>query len=72
MATLQISRAVLLFVRQSAISLCAMALTTGGNIRVGLADRIYAGKGVVSKTNAEQGERIVAIGRQLSLVEGVT
>ena len=47
--------------------MCAMALTMGGNVRVGLEDSIYAGKGVLAKSNAEQVERIVAIARQLSM-----
>ena len=49
------------------LPMCAMALTMGGNVRVGLEDSIYAGKGVLAKSNAEQVERIVAIARQLSM-----
>jgi len=49
-----------------------MALTMGGNVRVGFEDSIYAGKGVLAKSNAEQVERIVTLGLQLSLLEGVT
>ena len=48
------------------LPMCTMALTMGGNVRVGLEDSIYAGKGVLAKSNAEQVERIVTIARQLS------
>ena len=43
-----------------------MALIMGGNVRVGLEDSLYAGKGVLAKSNAEQVERIVTTARQLS------
>lgn len=46
---------------------CAMALTMGGNVRVGLEDSLYAGKGVMAKSNADQVEKIVRIARELSL-----
>jgi len=48
------------------LPMCTMALTMGGNVRVGLEDSLYAGKGVLAKSNAEQVERIVTIARQLS------
>jgi uncharacterized protein (DUF849 family) len=49
------------------LPMCAMALTMGGNVRVGLEDSIYAGKGVLARSNAEQVEKIVTIARQLSI-----
>jgi len=48
------------------LPLCTMALIMGGNVRVGMEDSLYAGKGVMATSNAEQVERIVTIGRQLS------
>jgi len=47
--------------------MCAAALTLGGNVRVGLEDSMYLGKGVLAKSNAEQVENIVRIARDLSL-----
>ena len=49
------------------LPMCTMALTMGGNVRVGLEDSLYAGKGIPATSNADQVERIVTIGRQLSL-----
>ncbi|MBE0481180.1 MAG: 3-keto-5-aminohexanoate cleavage protein, partial [Dehalococcoidia bacterium] len=49
------------------LPMCAMSLVMGGNVRVGLEDSLYAGKGVLAKSNAEQVERIVTIARQLSI-----
>jgi uncharacterized protein (DUF849 family) len=46
--------------------MCTMALTMGGNVRVGLEDSLYAGKGTLVKSNVEQVEKIVAIACQLS------
>jgi len=46
---------------------CTMALTMGGNVRVGMEDSLYAGKGVMAKSNADQVEKIVRIARELSL-----
>ncbi|UCC60572.1 MAG: 3-keto-5-aminohexanoate cleavage protein [Dehalococcoidia bacterium] len=48
------------------LPLCTMALIMGGNVRVGMEDSLYAGKGVMATSNADQVEKIVAIGRQLS------
>jgi uncharacterized protein (DUF849 family) len=39
----------------------------GGNVRVGLEDSLYEGKGVLAKSSANQVRRIVRIGRELSL-----
>jgi uncharacterized protein (DUF849 family) len=49
-----------------------MALTTmagicGGNVRVGLEDSIYVGKGQLAKSNAEQVSKIRRILEELSL-----
>ena len=49
------------------LPMCTMPLTIGGNARVGLEDSLYAGKGVMAKSNAEQVEKIVRIARELSL-----
>ena len=49
------------------LPMCTMALTMGGNARVGLEDSLYAGKGVMAKSNADQVEKIVRIARELSL-----
>jgi len=49
------------------IPMCTVALTMGGNVRVGLEDSLYAGKGVVAKSNADQVEKMVRIVRELSL-----
>ena len=39
----------------------------GGNVRVGLEDSLYLGKGELAKTNAEQVAKIARILRELSL-----
>ena len=49
------------------LPMCTMALTMGGNARVGLEDSLYAGKGIMAKSNADQVEKIVRIARELSL-----
>jgi uncharacterized protein (DUF849 family) len=49
------------------LPICTAALTMGGNVRVGMEDSLYAGKGIVAKTSAEQVEKIVRIARELSL-----
>ncbi|MBM4333855.1 MAG: 3-keto-5-aminohexanoate cleavage protein [Deltaproteobacteria bacterium] len=49
------------------IPLCTMALTLGGNVRVGMEDSLYVGKGIKAKSNAEQVEKVVRILRELSL-----
>ncbi|MGH6934014.1 MAG: 3-keto-5-aminohexanoate cleavage protein [Dongiaceae bacterium] len=45
----------------------AMAAIMGGNVRVGLEDSIYIGKGQLAKSNAEQVRKIRAILENLSL-----
>ena len=49
------------------LPMCTMALTMGGNVRVGMEDSLYASKGVMAKSNSDQVERIVRIARELSL-----
>ena len=49
------------------LSLVSLAMLLGGNVRVGLEDSIFAGKGVLAKSSAEQVEKIVRIARELSL-----
>ena len=49
------------------LPMCTMSLTMGGNVRVGMEDSLYAGKGVLAKSNADQVEKIVRIARELSL-----
>jgi uncharacterized protein (DUF849 family) len=44
-----------------------MGAIMGGNVRVGLEDSIYVGKGELAKSNAEQVTRIRAILENLSL-----
>lgn len=43
------------------------ALAMGGNVRVGLEDSIYIGKGALAKSNAEQVAKMVRILNELSL-----
>jgi len=44
-----------------------MGAIMGGNVRVGLEDSIYVGKGQLAKSNAEQVRRIRTILENLSL-----
>ena len=48
-------------------NMCTLSLIMGGNARVGLEDNLYLEKGVKAKSNAEQVEKIVRIGRELGL-----
>ncbi len=48
------------------MSLLTMGAIMGGNVRVGLEDSIYLGKGVVAKSNAEQVRKIRRILEELS------
>ncbi|GLC97748.1 hypothetical protein Tamer19_71570 [Cupriavidus sp. TA19] len=48
------------------MSLLTMGAIMGGNVRVGLEDSIYLGKGVMAKTNAEQVRKIRRILEELS------
>ncbi|MHB1651744.1 MAG: beta-keto acid cleavage family enzyme [Desulfitobacteriaceae bacterium] len=45
--------------------LAAVSLAMGGNVRVGLEDSLYAGKGVWAKSNADQVEKAVRLAREL-------
>ena len=45
----------------------SMAAIMGGNVRIGLEDSIYVGKGQLAKSNAEQVTRIRTILENLSL-----
>jgi len=47
--------------------LITMGAIMGGNVRVGLEDSLYLGKGQLAKTNAEQVARIRSILENLSL-----
>jgi uncharacterized protein (DUF849 family) len=44
-----------------------VAMTMGGNVRVGLEDNLYMGPGRLAKSSAEQVEAIIRIARELSL-----
>lgn len=47
--------------------ICTMAATLGGNVRVGLEDSLWSGRGRLAKTNAEQVQRIRTVLDALSL-----
>lgn len=49
------------------MSLCTMGAIMGGNVRVGLEDSLYVGKGQLAKSNAEQVTKIRRILSELSL-----
>ncbi|AMX94279.1 3-keto-5-aminohexanoate cleavage protein [Mesorhizobium sp. M7A.F.Ca.US.014.04.1.1] len=49
------------------INLCTMGAIMGGNVRVGLEDSLYVGKGTLAKSNAEQVAKIKRILNELSL-----
>jgi uncharacterized protein (DUF849 family) len=44
-----------------------LAMTMGGNVRVGLEDNLYMGPGRLAKSSAEQVEALIRIARELSL-----
>jgi uncharacterized protein (DUF849 family) len=46
--------------------LTCLAMTMGGNVRVGLEDNLYIGPGQLAKSNAEQVEKIIRIAKELS------
>lgn len=48
-------------------NMCTTALVMGGNARVGLEDNLYLEKGVMAKSNAQQVEKIVRIGKELGV-----
>ena len=47
--------------------LCTTSLILGGNARVGLEDSLYLEKGTLAKSNAEQVEKIIRIGKELGV-----
>lgn len=49
------------------MGLCTMGAVMGGNVRVGLEDSLYLGKGQLAKSNAEQVAKIKRILGELSL-----
>jgi uncharacterized protein (DUF849 family) len=49
------------------MALCTMGAIMGGNVRVGLEDSLYIGKGQMAKSNAEQVAKIRRILAELSL-----
>ena len=49
---------------QHQFKMCNMALLMGGNTRVGLEDNLYLEKGKMAKSNAEQVEKIIRIGKE--------
>ena len=48
-------------------NMCTAAFLMGGNARVGLEDNLYLEKGKMAKSNAEQVEKIIRIGRELGV-----
>ena len=46
-------------------SIAAISLAIGGDVRVGLEDNLYCGYGRLSRSSAEQVDRIVRIAREL-------
>ena len=49
------------------LPLMAVAMTMGGNTRVGLEDNLYVGPGQLAKSSADQVMRVVNIANQLSI-----
>jgi uncharacterized protein (DUF849 family) len=49
------------------LPLCTVALTMGGNVRVGMEDSLYAAKGVMATSSADQVKKIITIARELSI-----
>jgi len=49
------------------LPLMAVAMTLGGNTRVGLEDNLYVGPGQLAKSSADQVTRVVNIANQLSI-----
>jgi len=49
------------------MNLCTMGAIMGGNVRVGLEDSLYIGKGALARSNAEQVAKIRRIVEELSL-----
>jgi uncharacterized protein (DUF849 family) len=49
------------------MKICTAALLMGGNARVGLEDSLYVEKGEIARSNKEQVEKIVRIGREFGI-----
>lgn len=49
------------------LPMCTTSLVMGGNVRVGMEDSLYAGKGIMAKSSADQVEKIVRIAKELSI-----
>lgn len=49
------------------IPMCTIALAIGGNVRVGMEDNLWVGKGVQAKSSADQVEKIVRIAKELGI-----
>lgn len=49
------------------LPMCTTSLIMGGNVRVGMEDSLYAGKGVMAKGSADQVEKIAHIAQELSI-----
>jgi uncharacterized protein (DUF849 family) len=49
------------------MAMCTHAALLGGNVRVGLEDSLYIGRGEFAKSNADQVAKICRILRELSL-----
>ncbi len=49
------------------LTIAAVTLALGGNVRVGLEDSLYAGYGRMAKSSAEQVERVVRMAKELSI-----
>ena len=47
--------------------MAATSLALGGNVRVGLEDALYVGKGQLARNNAEQVEKVVQMVNALGL-----
>lgn len=45
----------------------AMAMAMGGHVRVGLEDSLYAGKGIIARSSAQQVEIVVRLAEDLSI-----
>lgn len=49
------------------IRMCTTSLVMGGHARVGMEDSLYAGKGVLAKSSADQVAKIIRIARELDV-----
>ncbi len=49
------------------LPMCNAALIMGGNVRIGMEDSLYAGKGVMAKSSADQVEKIIRIAKELNI-----